>query len=81
MADKFKLGELIYLNEYGFFITTNFDGIIGIIISKPYSIIAPVETVMDTFYTVYDVLLGGELFKMVPEEFMESYGKHEKDTK
>ena len=35
---------------------------------------------MDTFYTVYDILLDGELFNMVPEEFMERYEKHEKDS-
>tara|TARA_B100000123_G_C25560344_1_gene353665 strand:+ start:279 stop:524 length:246 start_codon:yes stop_codon:yes gene_type:complete len=80
VAGKYKPGDLVCLNEYGFFITSGFDGLIGIIVTGPYSIITPAETAMDTFYTVYDILLDGQLFKMVPEEFMESYGNHEKNT-
>lgn len=80
MAGKYKPGDLIYLNKYGLFITSEFEDLVGIIISEPYSIIAPIETISDTFYTVYDILLDGELFNMVPEEFMEKYEKHEKDS-
>tara|TARA_Y100001973_G_C5194008_1_gene332939 strand:- start:1241 stop:1486 length:246 start_codon:yes stop_codon:yes gene_type:complete len=80
VSGKYKPGDLVCLNQYGFFITADHDGFIGIIVSGPYSIIAPVETIMDTFYTVYDILLDGQLFKMVPEEFMESYGKYEENT-
>ena len=80
MAGKYQPGDLIYLNQYGLFITSDFENSVGIIISEPYSIIAPVETIMDTFYTVYDILLDGELYNMVPEEFMEKYEKHEKDS-
>ena len=81
MPGKFNPGDLVYLNQYGFFITPRFDGSIGIIVSGPYSVLTPAPTVTDIFYKVYDILLDGELFKMVPEEFMESYGKNEKDTK
>ena len=80
MSGKYKPGDLIYLNQYGLFITSDFEDLVGIIISESYSIITPVETVMDTFYTVYDILLDGELFNMVPEEFMEKYEKHEKNS-
>ena len=77
---KYEPGDLVYLNQYGFFITPNYQDLVAIVISEPYSIIAPVETVMDTFYTVYDILLDGELVRMVPEEFMEKYKKHEEDS-
>ena len=80
MSNKFSPGDLVYLNQYGLLITSDFDESVGIIISEPYSIIAPIKNKQDTFYTVYDILLDGELFKMVPEEFMESYKKYEKDT-
>lgn len=80
MPGKYEPGDLVCLNQYGLFITSDYEGLIGIIISEPYSIIAPIETIMDTFYTVYDILLDGELFKMVPEEFMEKYENHEKDS-
>jgi len=79
VVGKYEPGDLIYLNQYGFFITPEYDDLVGIVISEPYSIIAPVETIMDTFYTVYDILLNGELIKMVPEEFMEKYEKNEKN--
>ena len=80
MSGKYKPGDLIYLNQYGLFISSDFEDSVGIIISEPYSIFAPVETNLDTFYTVYDILLDGELFNMVPEEFMEKYEKHEKNS-
>ena len=80
MVGKYEPGDLVYLNQYGFFITANYKNIVAIIISEAYSIIAPIETIMDTFYTVYDILLDGELVRMVPEEFMEKYKKHEEDS-
>ena len=81
MSNKFKLGDLIYLNQYGVFITSEYEGHIGIIVAGPYSIVAPIETIMDTFYTVYDILLDGQLFKMVPREFMERYKLYEESDK
>ena len=81
MLNEFKPGDLIILNQYGVFITSNFEEKVGIVISESYSIVAPIENILDTFYTVYDILLNGELFKMVPAEFMESYKKHEEDSK
>tara|TARA_R110000824_G_scaffold55168_9_gene152112 strand:+ start:2756 stop:2998 length:243 start_codon:yes stop_codon:yes gene_type:complete len=79
VRNKFKLGDLICLNNYGFLITPDAKGIVGIIISDAYSIVAPVESENNSFYTVYDILFNGELFKMVPEEFLERYEKNEKD--
>ena len=79
MPGKYKPGDLVYLNQYGFFIASNYKDLVAIVISESYSIIAPIETIMDTFYAVYDILLDGELVRMVPEEFMEKYQKHEKD--
>ena len=80
MPNKFNPGDLIYLNQYGLFITSDFEDLVGIVVSESYSIIDSTESPPDIFYTVYDILLDGELFKMVPEEFMEKYKKHEKDT-
>lgn len=81
MSDRFDPGDLIVLNQYGFFITPHYEGAVGIIVSKPYSLVTPISSENETFYIVYDVLLNGELFKMIPEEFMEAYSKYEKDTK
>tara|TARA_R100000315_G_C5155308_1_gene89175 strand:- start:278 stop:523 length:246 start_codon:yes stop_codon:yes gene_type:complete len=81
VPDKFKPGDLIRLNQYGLFITFDHEKKIGLVISESYSIIAPTGDEADTFYTVYDILLEGELFKMVPQEFMENYEGHEENTK
>ena len=69
------------LNQYGLFITLEHERKLGIIISKSYNILPPdEESEIDTFFIVYDILLDGELIKMVPEEFMEMYGEYEEDT-
>ena len=81
MPNRFKPGDLIVLNQYGLFITLDHERKLGIIISKSYNILPPdKETETDTFFIVYDILLDGELIKMVPEEFMEMYEDYEKDT-
>jgi len=81
VPNRFKPGDLIILNQYGLFITLEHDRKVGIIISKSYNILPPEEeTEIDTFFIVYDILLDGELIKMVPEEFMEMYGDYEEDT-
>ena len=81
MSGKYDPGDLVLLNQYGFFITSGYQEQVAIIVSGPYSIIKPIENIMDTFYTVYDILLDGQLFKMVPEEFMERYESDETDNK
>ena len=81
MSSKFNPGDLIILNQYGLFITIEHSKKTGIIISKSYNIIPPDEEMeVDTFFIVYDILLDGELIKMVPEEFMEIYEGHDLDV-
>lgn len=81
MAHKFKPGDLIVLNDYGVFIGEDYDNTIGIIISKPYNVIPHDGEETNAFYIVYDILLDGELVKMIPQEFMEFYEKYEKNCK
>ena len=81
MSHKFKPGDLIVLNDYGVFIGQNYENVIGIIISAAYNILPQTEEEMHSFYIVYDILLDGELIKMIPQEFMEFYEKYEKDSK
>ena len=81
MPNRFKPGDLIILNQYGLFITLEHERKLGIIISKSYNILPPdKESEIDTFFIVYDILLDGELIKMIPEEFMEKYEEYEEDT-
>ena len=81
MSHKFKPGDLIVLNDYGVFIGENYDNCIGVIISKAYNMLPQMEEESRSFYIVYDILLDGELIKMIPQEFMEFYEKYEKDIK
>ena len=81
MSHKFKPGDLIVLNDYGVFIGENFNNSIGVIISKPYNVLPHIEEEVEAFYIVYDILLEGELIKMIPQEFMEFYEKYEEDPK
>ncbi len=39
------------------------------------------EDELNAFYIVYDILLDGQLIKMIPQEFMEFYEKYEEDSK
>ena len=82
MPPKFDLGDLIILNGYGVFITPEYDHKIGIIIAERYTLMPDqqdeVSPMMNMFFLVYDILLDGELFKMVAEEFMEKYNLNEK---
>ena len=80
MRDKFNIGDLICLNDYGFFITPEPEDIVGIIVSGAYSVVTPVESENNSFYIVYDILFNGELFKMVPQEFMVRYNINEKNS-
>ena len=54
--------------------------IVGIIVSGAYSVVTPVESENNSFYIVYDILFNGELFKMVPQEFMVRYNINEKNS-
>ena len=82
MSSKFKPGDLIQLNYYGLFITFEQDKRVGIVISKSYDLLPPGEEYeRDVFYIVYDILLGDEIIRMVPEDFMEKYIKDEEDNK
>jgi hypothetical protein len=78
---KFKPGDLIVLNDYGVFIGQDLDNIVGVIISEAYNIVPELKSELNAFYIVYDILLDGELIKMIPQEFMEFYEKYEKNIK
>ena len=81
MPAKFKSGDLVILNQYGIFITNDHNGKIGVIVSESYNIIPHITAEEEMFYLAYDVLINGELFKMVPQDFLESYKNYEKDNK
>jgi len=74
VSGKFKPGDLVILNDYGVFLGVDcYEEYVGIVLSKCYNILPQMEDQMNSFYIVYDILLDGELIKMVPQEFMRFY--------
>ena len=77
---NFKIGDLIRLNNFGMLIQLTQDQVnIGIIASEPYIFVKTVcesTTLEDTAFMeledwCYDILLGSEVVKMMPESFLE----------
>ena len=67
----FSIGDLVTLRGFGFLLT-NTGQEIGIISSHPYSF-KSIESYHDLVYFewwCYDVLIGGQLITMMPENFL-----------
>ena len=68
---KFKVGDLIILNDFGLLIYD--DGPkLGLVMTDAYAYIMPRESeeIIHLEYWTYDIMIGGELIKMMPEEFL-----------
>ena len=77
---KFKIGDLVELSDFGKCMAGDFDFRYGIIISEPYSMSVPDTTQPEGFYIAYDVMIGQELFKRIPSEFILRMDKNEEDN-
>jgi len=76
---KFKVGDLIILNDFGLLIYD--DGHkLGLVMTSAYSYVMPRESeeIIHLEYWTYDIMIGGELVKMMPEEFLRRI-KNEED--
>ena len=68
---KFKIGDLILLNDFGLLIYD--DGPkIGLVVTDAYAYVMPEQSdeIIHLEYWTYDIMIGGELIKMMPEEFL-----------
>lgn len=77
MAHKFKAGDLVELSDFGKMIAGDWKVKYGIIIRGPYSVGLPGGGMPEGFYTAYDVMLGDELIKRIPSEFILRMDKDE----
>jgi len=70
---KYKLGDLVVLNEFGRLVLENKQTTIGLIISGPKNLTYPLfySADEDPFcYWAYDILIGDQLLNDVPQEFL-----------
>ncbi len=80
---RFKIGDLVEVKNFGLLVgqyRTN----IGVIADGPYIFKTTTHTHMveDLFYFeywTYDILIGGELIKMMPETFLEEVKSDENE--
>lgn len=73
METKFKVGDLVLLNEFGRLVLDGGTSNIGLITSGPRSLIYPVfpGAEEDPFsYWAYNVMIAGQLLIDVPQEFL-----------
>jgi hypothetical protein len=80
---KFGIGDLIKVNNFGLLIV-EVDTDIGIIADGPYIFKTTTHShyVDDLFYFeywTYDIFIGGQLIKMMPETFLEEVKADEED--
>jgi len=73
VESKYKLGDLVVLNEFGRLVLENKQTTIGLIISGPKNLTYPLfySADEDPFcYWAYDILIGDQLLNDVPQEFL-----------
>ena len=79
----FKKGDLFKLNRYGTDLFRYVSGSVGIIVSAPRVMYEyDFQNIPEKRqYYVFDVLVSGQLFTDIPEEFLERIIVNEKDIK
>ena len=71
MEANYKKGEIFYLNEFGTVLLEDDNTArVGIIIAGPSNYLVEDEN-GHFFYWVYDVMIGNQLIKDIPQEFMD----------
>ena len=80
MEHKFKVGDLVELSDFGKTIAGDWKIKYGIVVKGPYSMGLPGEGMPEGFYVAYDVMLGDELIKRIPSQFILRMDKDEEDN-
>jgi len=68
---KFKIGDLIMLNDYGLMILNGKEIRVGLIVAGPFSMFHSQEDIGLLSYWAYDIMIGKRLITIIPEEFMD----------
>ena len=77
MGPKYKIGDLIILNDFGRLVIDDNQNRIGLIISGPTNMFYSMKQVIDPdeepfYYWAYDIMIGDELIIEVPQEFIDN---------
>ena len=66
----FKKGELVRLSDFGKLIHGDRLCSVGIVLSEPYDLLTPLGAKETSYYEAYDLLVGDEVMKGIPTEFL-----------
>ena len=80
MEHKFIVGDLVELSDFGKVMAGDWKIRYGIIVKGPYSMALPGSGMPEGFYTAYDVMLGDELIKRIPVQFILRMDKDEENN-
>ncbi len=77
MSPKYKVGDLVILNEFGRLVIDDNRNRVGLIVSGPTNMLYSISQIIDIdqepfYYWAYDIMIGNELITDVPQEFLES---------
>ena len=72
---------MVRLSDFGKLISGDRISDYGIIISEPYDLLTPIGSEITTYYEAYDLLVGDEILKGVPTEFIYRMTKDEESIK
>ena len=75
----FKKGELVRLSDFGKLIHGDRLCSVGIVLSEPYDLLTPLGAKETSYYEAYDLLVGDEVMKGIPTEFLHRMTKDEEN--
>ncbi len=77
MEYKFKIGDLVELSDFGRTMAGDWEIKYGVIVRGPYSMGIPGDGMPQGFYMAYDIMIGNELIKRIPSQFILRMDKDE----
>ncbi len=83
MEASYKRGDIFYLNDFGTVLLEDWNKArVGVIIAGPLNYLME-DDKGHFFYWIYDVMIGEQLIKHIPQEFMDRiiYEQHEDNPK
>ena len=75
----FKKGELVRLSDFGKLIHGERKYDVGIVLSESYNLLTPLGNEETIYYEAYDLLVGDEVVKGIPTEFLHRMTDDEKN--
>ena len=74
---KYKKGDLVRLSDFGMMLSGEMDCNIGMILQGPYDLSVKTGETVTTYYIAYDILVGNEVMKRVPADFLKRMTRDE----